>query len=80
MAVGAAEERRRASEQDSLAQSVAPSVAVIQSLANHDPDVDAIYRLSTLPLPFDFKGKVGDGLTALPYKDLLCPFNAQVRR
>jgi hypothetical protein len=28
-------------------------VAVVQSLANHDPDMDAIYRL-TQPLPFDF--------------------------
>ena len=29
------------------------SVGIIQSLANHDPDVDAIYRL-TQPLPFNF--------------------------
>lgn len=28
-------------------------IAVVQSLANHDPDVDAIYRL-TQPLPFSF--------------------------
>ena len=31
------------------------SIGIIQSLANHDPDVDAIFRL-TQPLPFDFKG------------------------
>ncbi len=30
------------------------SIAIIQSLANGDPDVDAIYRL-TLPLPVEFK-------------------------
>jgi hypothetical protein len=29
------------------------TVGVVQSLANKDPDVDAIYRL-TQPLPFDF--------------------------
>ena len=29
------------------------SVGIVQSLANHDPDVDAIYRL-TQPLPFSF--------------------------
>jgi len=29
-------------------------VAVIQSLANNDPDVDAIYRL-TPSIPFSFK-------------------------
>jgi hypothetical protein len=34
----------------------ASSVGIIQSLANHDPDVDAIYRL-VQPLPFDFPGK-----------------------
>lgn len=28
-------------------------IGIIQSLANHDPDMDAIYRL-TQPLPFDF--------------------------
>ena len=32
------------------------SVGIIQSLANHDPDVDAIYRL-TQPLPFDFPSR-----------------------
>ena len=38
-----------------LKQSAIPlrDVAVIQSLADHDPDVDAIYRL-TQPLPFSF--------------------------
>lgn len=39
-----------------LRHSVLPlkDVAIVQSLANHDPDVDAIYRL-TQPLPFSFQ-------------------------
>lgn len=48
-------------------------IAVIQSLANHDPDVDAIYRL-TGPLPISFhKNKPP---RALP-KGMFTPYNAQ---
>ena len=32
------------------------SIGIIQSLANQDPDVDAMYRL-TQPIPFDFPSK-----------------------
>lgn len=39
------------------------SIGIIQSLANHDPDVDAIYRL-TQPLPFSFKA--GKQMVAVP--------------
>lgn len=51
----------------------AAKLGVVQSLANGDPDVDAVYRL-TRDIPFDFKleGRVvalGDGLFA--------PWNAQ---
>lgn len=49
-------------------------IAIYQSLANHDPDVDAIYRL-TQPLPFEFddprKRYVMVPTTAMS------PFNAQ---
>jgi len=37
-----------------VVQAEAKSVADFQSLADHDPDVDAIYRISSLPLPFNF--------------------------
>lgn len=33
----------------------ASRVAIVQSLADHDPDVDAIYRLTQHPLPFYFQ-------------------------
>lgn len=70
-------------------KSVPKKLAVVQALANHDPDVDAIYRLTYPPggLPFDFD----DSQTTLPghaEKDLsflrgvpegaLTPYNAQV--
>jgi hypothetical protein len=48
------------------------SVPVHQGLANHDPDVDAIYRLVVGEL-FDFEGK---GQYALG-RDTWCPFNSQ---
>ncbi|CAM9526473.1 unnamed protein product [Discosporangium mesarthrocarpum] len=51
-------------------------VGVIQSMANHDPDVDAIYRLTHPPggLPFDFSAE--PRLTVVP-KGLFTPYNAQ---
>jgi STELLO glycosyltransferases len=67
----------------SVAKHVRPDAgtepAIIQSLANHDPDVDAIYRL-TQPLPFNFAqvtdlpvSQTGMLLPAGTY----APFNAQ---
>ena len=49
------------------------NLAVVQSLANHDPDVDAIYRLSR-PLPVYF-GKSGTLL--VPPRGIFIPWNAQ---
>jgi len=54
------------------------TIGVIQSLANHDPDVDAIYRL-TQPLPFDFFTELavtGKSTVAIP-KGVYTPYNAQ---
>eukprot|EP00900_Chrysochromulina_parva_P010389 jgi/Chrpa1/19351/Chrysochromulina_OHIO_Genome00026133-RA len=55
------------------------SVGVIQSLADHDPDVDAIYRLgprSVLTLPFHFtEGAHEPALVLAPH--VYAPFNAQ---
>ena len=48
-------------------------IVVLQSLADHDPDVDAIYRL-TRPLPLQFDGR--PKTIALP-KGVMSPFNAQ---
>ena len=48
-------------------------VAVIQSLADNDPDVDAVYRM-TQPLPFNF-AKSGQPV-AVP-SNRLSPYNAQ---
>jgi len=48
-------------------------VGIIQSLANHDPDVDAIYRL-TQPIPFDFPSK---GKPVAVPKNSYSPYNAQ---
>jgi hypothetical protein len=53
------------------------SVLVVQSLADHDPDVDAIYRLSSLPLPFDFTINVEHFPHLLVNERLFCPYNAQ---
>lgn len=55
-------------------------IAVLQVLANHDPDVDAIYRL-TQPLPFNFQesGRSDDATNTivLPKTGLFAPWNAQ---
>lgn len=57
-------------------------VAVVQSLANHDPDIDAIYRL-TMPLPFDFPNapaatqKTEDYYPIAAPDNLYAPYNAQ---
>ena len=54
------------------------SIGIIQSLANHDPDVDAIYRL-TQPLPFNFdplRAKTENYPVAIPI-DRYTPYNAQ---
>lgn len=48
-------------------------VAVWQLAANHDPDVDAIYRL-TRPLPFTFAAK---GPTVVLPAKVLAPYNSQ---
>lgn len=58
----------------------ATTVGVIQYLANHDPDVDAIYRL-TQPLPLDFPVR-GHTPLVMPDRNALgkqvfCPYNAQ---
>ena len=49
------------------------SVAVIQSLANHDPDVDAIYRM-TRPLPISFHR---EETILVPPRAVYTPWNAQ---
>lgn len=60
-----------------------PRIGVVQSLANHDPDVDAIYRLTYPPggLPFKFTPKSpaapGSRLRGVP-AETMTPFNSQV--
>jgi len=54
----------------------AEQVAVIQSLANNDPDVDAIYRL-TRSIPFSFKRSDEGGNTFLVPPGTYTPYNAQ---
>ena len=49
------------------------SIAVIQSLADHDPDVDAIYRM-TRPLPISFQRQKS---ILLPPRAVYTPWNAQ---
>ena len=51
------------------------AVGIIQSLANHDPDVDAIYRL-TMPLPFDFPRRGNTSPLMVPIGSY-APYNAQ---
>jgi hypothetical protein len=51
------------------------TVAVVQSLADHDPDVDGIYRL-TRGVPFNFHPS-SDRSLVLP-QGTLAPWNAQV--
>ena len=53
-------------------------IGVLQSLADHDPDVDAIFRLTLgVPFSFDQKKRVTDNILMLP-KQTFSPFNAQV--
>ena len=49
------------------------SIAVIQSLADHDPDVDAIYRM-TRPLPISFQRQKS---ILIPPRAVYSPWNAQ---
>ena len=51
------------------------SIAVLQSLADYQPDVDAIYRL-TMPVPFFFKRPKQNKHLMIP-KGCLTPYNAQ---
>ena len=51
------------------------SIAVLQSLAEHQPDLDAIYRI-TMPVPFSFKRSNETKLLLVP-KGVLTPYNAQ---
>lgn len=57
-------------------QSEFESVAVIQSLADHDPDVDAIYRL-TRPLPVSFRPPRDNKDAAILPRGAFTPYNAQ---
>lgn len=59
-------------------------LGVVQALANHDPDVDAVYRLTYPPggLPFAFEAgpmdeREEDGLKVIP-PAAFTPYNAQV--
>eukprot|EP00127_Corallochytrium_limacisporum_P005094 Clim_evm49s198 gene=Clim_evmTU49s198 len=54
------------------------SIGIMQSLAHHDPDVDAIYRLTSGPLPFDFceVNLAANSVQVIP-PGTLTPFNAQ---
>lgn len=60
-----------------------PRIAVVQALANYNPDVDAIYRLTYPPggLPFDFISEnlatSGSRLRGVP-AEAMTPYNAQV--
>lgn len=48
-------------------------VAVVQSLANHDPDVDAIFRMTrTLPVTFTWTNTI-----VIPPRGTFTPWNAQ---
>ena len=56
----------------------AERIGVVQSFADHDPDVDGIFRL-TKPMPFIFPvpfGVRGSRLFAMPFGTMM-PFNAQ---
>lgn len=59
-------------------------LGVVQALANHDPDVDAVYRLTYPPggLPFDFQvpDPVPEGMSSLKIVPpaAFTPYNAQV--
>ena len=51
------------------------SIAVLQSLAEHQPDLDAIYRI-TMPVPFSFKRSDETKPLMVP-TGVLTPYNAQ---
>ena len=51
------------------------SIAVLQSLADHQPDVDAIYRI-TMPIPFSFRRSSNTKPLLVP-RGVLTPYNAQ---
>jgi hypothetical protein len=52
------------------------TIAVIQSCADHDPDIDAVYRL-TRDIPFTFKAQgAGSKALAVPM-NTYTPYNAQ---
>jgi len=51
------------------------TVTIVQSLADNDPDVDAIYRL-TRKLPVKFSHEDSAGIEVIP-EGVLSPFNAQ---
>ena len=51
------------------------SIGVLQSLADHQPDLDAIYRI-TMPNPFFFK-RSSETKPLLVPKQVLTPYNAQ---
>lgn len=59
----------------SLVPGNASQIAVLQSLADHDPDVDGIFRL-TRGVPWDFDS--GKRNTLVMPKGTLAPWNAQV--
>jgi len=52
-------------------------IGVIQSLANQNPDVDALYRLLPFRLPFDFNCHLDDTPLALAPGFGMAPYNAQ---
>lgn len=72
------------SERDGVEGKARP-LGVVQALANHDPDVDAIYRLTYPPggLPFSFEGSTappeGDSVLKAVPPAAFTPYNAQVR-
>jgi len=51
-------------------------IGVVQFTANHDPDVDAVYRM-TRPLPFNFQDKVAMPTSLLIPPHTYSPYNAQ---
>ena len=51
------------------------SIAVLQSLADHQPDVDAIFRI-TMPIPFSFRRSNNTKPLLVP-RGVLTPYNAQ---
>jgi hypothetical protein len=59
----------------SISKAPTSRIGVVQSLANHDPDVDAMYRL-TRETPFDFKNSESNDWVLLG-NGLLAPYNAQ---